>query len=47
MADGNGGLEIWDVTNSATPGKLGSYFTPGYKSHKLYLKILVYMSMMI
>ncbi|MGQ9701050.1 MAG: LVIVD repeat-containing protein, partial [bacterium] len=30
IADGQGGLEIWDVSNQSSPYKLGYYFTPGY-----------------
>ncbi len=30
IADGTRGLEIWDVSNSSSPQKLGNYWTPGY-----------------
>ena len=30
IADGQGGLEIWNVANTESPSKLGYYFTPNY-----------------
>ncbi|MGB9721928.1 MAG: hypothetical protein ACPL28_10680, partial [bacterium] len=30
IADGQGGLEIWNIQDPANPYKLGYYFTPGY-----------------
>ncbi|RKZ24571.1 hypothetical protein DRQ20_06840 [bacterium] len=30
IADGPGGLEIWDVSTPSAPQKMGSYFTPDY-----------------
>ncbi|NPV14859.1 T9SS type A sorting domain-containing protein [candidate division WOR-3 bacterium] len=36
IADGQAGLEIWDVTNPNSPSKLGSYDTP-YSAYGVYV----------